>query len=95
MELYPWSFDSIHSHCHEDGIISYSILKEFGLSRTSATCSKRTGFTQTSPNKASERGAKFYPRSCYFSLKVLKIFSTCMIECNYIRWDSGTTGLVW
>jgi hypothetical protein len=29
MELYLWSFDSIHSHCHEDGIILYSILKNF------------------------------------------------------------------
>jgi hypothetical protein len=26
MDLYPWSFDSIHSHCHDDMII---FLKEF------------------------------------------------------------------
>jgi hypothetical protein len=26
MDLYPWSFDSIHSHCHNDMII---FLKEF------------------------------------------------------------------
>jgi hypothetical protein len=29
MELYPWSFDSIHSHCHKDGIIFHSILNSF------------------------------------------------------------------
>jgi hypothetical protein len=37
MDLYPWSFDSIHSHCHDDMII---FLKEFliiWVSRTSAT----------------------------------------------------------
>jgi hypothetical protein len=28
---YPWRFDSIHSHCHEDGIIFHSILKEFQI----------------------------------------------------------------
>jgi hypothetical protein len=31
-DRYSWSFDSIHSHCHEDGIIFHSIpniLKEF------------------------------------------------------------------
>jgi hypothetical protein len=27
---YPWRFDSIHFHCQENGIIFYSILKEFG-----------------------------------------------------------------
>jgi hypothetical protein len=26
---YSWSFDSIHFHCHEDGIIFHSIHKEF------------------------------------------------------------------
>jgi hypothetical protein len=26
MDLYPWSFDSIHPHCHDDMII---FLKEF------------------------------------------------------------------
>jgi hypothetical protein len=29
MDLYPLRFLSIHSHCHEDGIIFHSISKEF------------------------------------------------------------------
>jgi hypothetical protein len=29
MDLYPWSFDSIHSHCHDDVISILNILKEF------------------------------------------------------------------
>jgi hypothetical protein len=49
MELYPWRFDSIHSHCHEDGIIFYSILTEFELTRTSATRSKNVRVSGTSP----------------------------------------------
>jgi hypothetical protein len=45
MDQYPWRFDSIHSHCHDDVIILYSILKNlknFGLSRTSAARSNET-----------------------------------------------------
>jgi hypothetical protein len=26
---YPWSFDSIHSHCHEDGIVFHLIPNSF------------------------------------------------------------------
>jgi hypothetical protein len=33
MDLYPWSFDSVHSHCHDDVISILNILKNFGLSR--------------------------------------------------------------
>jgi hypothetical protein len=37
MDLYPWSFDSIHSHCHDDvnSILNIFriILKNFGLSQ--------------------------------------------------------------
>jgi hypothetical protein len=29
MDLYPWSFDSINSHCHDDVISILNILKEF------------------------------------------------------------------
>jgi hypothetical protein len=46
---YLLSFDSIHSHCHEDGIILYSILKEFWVSRTSATHSEKVSLSGTLP----------------------------------------------
>jgi hypothetical protein len=54
MDWYPWSFDSIHSHCHDDVIILYSILKNknLGYRRTSAVRPARyekTGSTRTSP----------------------------------------------
>jgi hypothetical protein len=29
-----------------------------------------------------------------FLVLILRIFSTGMIECNFIRWGSGNTGLV-
>jgi hypothetical protein len=29
MEQYPWRFDSIHSHCHDDVISILNILKNF------------------------------------------------------------------
>jgi hypothetical protein len=47
MELYPWRFDSIHPHCHDDVNSILNILKNFGLSRTSATCSEKTGSSGT------------------------------------------------
>jgi hypothetical protein len=49
MDLYPWRFDSIHSHSYDDGIIFYSILKEFGLSRTSATRSEEVSSVGNPP----------------------------------------------
>jgi hypothetical protein len=84
MELYPWSFDSIHFHSYDDVIILYSILKNWlsgggiahllGKTKMRPAHPKKTGSTQTSP--------------------ILKIFSSGMIECNFIYWDSGITGLV-
>jgi hypothetical protein len=45
MELYPWRFDSIHSHCHDDVISVLNILKEFwayrGVWRTSGHVLKK------------------------------------------------------
>jgi hypothetical protein len=29
MDLYPWSFDSIHPHCHDDVILILNILQYF------------------------------------------------------------------
>jgi hypothetical protein len=53
MDLYPWSFDSIHPHCHDDMII---FLKEFliiwAIARYRAPprrVKKKTGSSGTSP----------------------------------------------
>jgi hypothetical protein len=46
-------FNIIYSHCHEDGIIFHSILKnfkDFGLSRTSTTHSKKAGSSGNPPS---------------------------------------------
>jgi hypothetical protein len=49
MELYPWSFDSIHSHCHPDVILIVNILKyfkEFGLYRLLRTSAMQKNETR-------------------------------------------------
>jgi hypothetical protein len=54
MDLYPWRFDSILSHCHDDVISILNILKNFPcreVSRTSGTSSEKTGSSRTSPKQ--------------------------------------------
>jgi hypothetical protein len=43
MELYPWSFDSIHSHCHEDVILILNILKNLGYRAPPRRVQKKQG----------------------------------------------------
>jgi hypothetical protein len=40
----------MHSHCHDDVNSILNILKNFGLSRTSATRSEKVAMSETSPN---------------------------------------------
>ena len=52
MDRYPWSFDSIHSHCHHDVNIFLFQFLILGYRRTSAVRPARyekTGSTRTSP----------------------------------------------
>jgi hypothetical protein len=70
-------FDSIHSHCHDNVISTLNIVKNFacrGVSRTSATRSKKIG-TSGNPPSANKRSIKCEPqcasKNTEFGLTVL------------------------
>jgi hypothetical protein len=51
MDPYPWSFVLLHSHCHDAVNSILNILKNFGLSRTSATHSKNARISGNPPEQ--------------------------------------------
>jgi hypothetical protein len=53
IQLYPWRFDSIHSHCNDDMISILNILKNFhrfwAIAHLRGVLKKKTGLSGTSP----------------------------------------------
>jgi hypothetical protein len=60
-DRYPWSFDSIHSHCHDDVILILNILKNFKehLRGMRPARLKKTGSSGTSPPISLVTGAPY------------------------------------
>jgi hypothetical protein len=66
MDLYPWRFDSIHSHCHDDVISIFNILKEFwAIARYRAPLQriqKKSESAGTSPLQLLSECIEFHPQ---------------------------------
>jgi hypothetical protein len=102
MELYPWRFDSIHSHCQDDVnsfLFQFLIFQRILLvaryrARTSTTCSKKQESVGTSlecPFYFRHRLAVLftYVRDCQVD-KILESLAsgTSAVTCRYLN----TTG---
>jgi hypothetical protein len=81
MELYPCRFDSIHCHCHDDMNSILNILKNFGLSRTSATRSEKTCLSRTSPTVCAVHNGTFSMDLSLFCCCLLFIIVSYYSSC--------------
>jgi hypothetical protein len=84
MELYPWRFDSIHSHCHDDVILILNILKNLGYRAPPRRVQKKQG--QARPRRVG------IP-ALHTCLVKMRVWGTrfCKNEYSYISFQSTLT----
>jgi hypothetical protein len=86
MDLYPWRFDSIHSHCHDDVNSILNILKNFPCCEVSCVVTQKSGTSGNPPSMMhTDWGVQCGKDSIGFHLqrKEAKRFDTLISWCSF------------